>query len=181
MIELQRERPQWSPTLGDILLMAVEGIGFLAQVVLCILFYNSLGLTWLTYAGWAVLALAMVLGWRARVALQEKGGTSDGESWLHTRAVVDTGIYALVRHPMYLSFLLMSLALVLFSQHWLNVVLGTVVMGVLYNDMVREEKNNVEWFGEDYVRYLERVPRMNLVVGTLRLGRHRGSRSEERV
>jgi protein-S-isoprenylcysteine O-methyltransferase Ste14 len=115
----------------------------------------------------------MVLGWRARVAFQEQGGSHKGESWLHTRTVVATGIYTLVRHPMYLSFLFMSLSLVLLSQHWLNAVLGATVMGLVYNDMCREEKSNLERFGDHYQRYMERVPRMNLVAGTIRLLKER--------
>ena len=115
----------------------------------------------------------MVLGWRARVAFQEEGRAREGDNWLRTRNVVDSDIYALVRHPMYLSFLLMSLSLVLLSQHWLNVVLGIVVMGLLYNDMIREEKSNLDWFGEEYRRYMHRVPRMNLVAGAIQRLRNR--------
>jgi protein-S-isoprenylcysteine O-methyltransferase Ste14 len=151
------------------ILMAIEGIAFLAQVVLCILFRNSLGLHWLVHLGWAIFTVAMVLAWRARVAFETKGRSPEGESWLHTRTVVDTGVYAVVRHPMYLSFLLMSLSLVLLSQHWLNAVLGAIVMGLLYNDMRREEENNLARFGDTYQRYMEQVPRMNLVAGTVRL------------
>jgi protein-S-isoprenylcysteine O-methyltransferase Ste14 len=149
--------------------MSTEGFSFLAQVVLCILFHNSLNLNCLRHLAWVVLAVAMVLGWRARVALQAEGGSGAGESWLHTQTVVDTGIYAVVRHPIYLSFLLMSLTLVLLSQHWLNAVLGAVVMGLLYNDMRREEKSSLERFGKEYQRYMDRVPRMNLLLGTVRL------------
>jgi len=69
---------------------------------------------------------------------------------------------------MYLSFLLMSLSLVLLSQHWLNALLGVVVMGLLYNDMCREERSNLLRFGDDYQRYMERVPRMNLVASAIR-------------
>jgi hypothetical protein len=58
----------------------------------CVRFYNSLDLHWLLYPGWAVLAVAMVLGWRARVAFQAEGGSGEGESWLHTRTVVATGV-----------------------------------------------------------------------------------------
>ena len=120
-----------------------------------------------------LLAVAMVLGWRARVAFEVEGGSAEGESWLHTRAVVRTGIYGVVRHPMYLSFLLMSLALVLLSQHWLNAILGAIVMGLLYNDMCREEKSNLEKLGDDYQSYMDQVPRMNLVAGAIRLIRRR--------
>jgi protein-S-isoprenylcysteine O-methyltransferase Ste14 len=169
MSEQDTNSPRWKVSPGDMILMSIEGIFFLSQVVLCVVFYNSLGLRWLLYPGWAILAVAMVLGWQARVAFQAQGGSHKGESWLHTRTVVATRIYAVVRHPMYLSFLLMSLSLVLLSQHWLNAVLGVIVMGLLYNDMCREEKSNLERFGDDYQRYMERVPRMNLVGGTIRL------------
>jgi protein-S-isoprenylcysteine O-methyltransferase Ste14 len=83
-----------------------------------------------------------------------------------------------VRHPMYLSFLLMSLTLVLLPQHWLNAVPGVIVMGLLYNDMRREEKGNLERFGDDYQRYMEHVPRMNLVAGTIRQMQSRNSRAK---
>ena len=91
--------------------------------------------------------------------------------WLKTTVVVDSGVYALVRHPIYLSFFLMSLSFVFISQHWLNLLLGVVVMLFIYNDMRREEKNNIEKFGDDYLRYMEQVPRMNFVLGTIRLQR----------
>jgi protein-S-isoprenylcysteine O-methyltransferase Ste14 len=145
--------------------------------VLCILFYNSLDLHWLPYLGWATLAVALVLAWRARVAFEARGGSREGESWLHTTTVVDTGIYAVVRHPMYLSGVLISLSLVLLSQHWPNAVLGAIVMGLLYSDMCREEKDNLKKFGADYQHYMEHVPRMNFVVGTIRLMQSRNSRA----
>jgi protein-S-isoprenylcysteine O-methyltransferase Ste14 len=169
MNEQNRDRPRWKPAPGDWILMSVEGICFLLQVVLCVRFYNYLGLRWLLYAGWATLGVAMVLGWRARAAFETEGESRKGESWLHTRRVVATGIYAVVRHPMYLSFLLMSLSLVLLSQHWLTAVLGAIVIALLYNDMRREEKNNLQWFGEEYQHYMEQVPRMNVVAGMARL------------
>lgn len=149
--------------------MSIEMLSFVAQVVLCILLYNYLGLNWLQYLGWVILAMALVLGWRARVAFESKGEARAGESWLHTRRVVTSGIYSVVRHPMYLSFLLISLSLVCLSQHWLDAVMGAVLMGLLYNDMCREEKNSIEKFGDDYRNYMERVPRINFVLGIIRL------------
>jgi protein-S-isoprenylcysteine O-methyltransferase Ste14 len=166
-----RVRRGWAP--GEVVLMSLEGLAFLSQVVLCVLFYNSLDLRWVLSLGWAVLAVAMVLGWRARVAFEVEGGSGQGESWLHTQTVVATGIYGLVRHPMYLSFLLMSLTLVLLSQHWLNAALGALVMGLLYNDMRREERSNLEKFGDDYQGYMDQVPRMNLIAGAIRLVQRR--------
>jgi protein-S-isoprenylcysteine O-methyltransferase Ste14 len=164
---------RWKPTLGDMFLMSIETVFFMAQVVLCTLFYNFLELRWLLYLGWAAFMFAMVLGLRARVAFQTKGQSREGESWLHTRTVVATGVYSVLRHPMYLSFMLISLSLVLLSQHWLNAVLGAIVMGLLYHDMCREEKSNLERFGDQYRRYMEQVPRMNFVAGIIRLRQSR--------
>jgi hypothetical protein len=73
MNEQNRDRPRWKPAPGDWILMSVEGICFLLQVVLCVRFYNYLGLRWLLYAGWATLGVAMVLGWRARAAFETEG------------------------------------------------------------------------------------------------------------
>lgn len=173
MNEQETDIPRRKPTARDIILMTVETICFVAQVVLCIVFYNYLKLDWLLYLAGAMFMFAMILGWRARVAFQTKGASGAGESWLHTRTVVASGIYALVRHPLYLSFLLISLTLVLLCQHWVNAMLGAILMGLLYNDMRREEKNNIERFGNDYRRYMEQVPRMNFVVGIIRLMRRK--------
>jgi protein-S-isoprenylcysteine O-methyltransferase Ste14 len=154
-------------------LMVVEGLAFVAQIVLCAFLYNTLGQRWLLVIGWALLGMAMILGWRARVAFQTSGQPRDRRDWLGTTVVVDSGIYALVRHPMYLSFILVSLALVLLCQHWLNALLGLLLIGLLYNDMRREERNNIRKFGDEYLDYMQRVPRANLLAGAVRLLRKR--------
>lgn len=164
------------PTSTDIVLMTIDGLLFVGQVVLCIRYFNYLKLNWLLYLALAVFALAMFLGWRARLAFEARGESAEGESWLHTRKVVTTDVYAVVRHPMYLSFQLVSLTLVLLCQHWLCAVLGAIFAGLIYYDMWREEQACIERFGEDYRNYMERVPRMNVVAGILRLlGRRSGN------
>jgi protein-S-isoprenylcysteine O-methyltransferase Ste14 len=44
-------------------------------------------------------------------------------------------------------------------------------MSLIYNDLRGEEKNNIEKFGDDYLRYMEQIPRMNFVLGTIMLQR----------
>ena len=138
------------------------------------MFYNWAGLNVLLYLGWIILAVAIVLGWRARVAFETKGGAQEGESWLRTLAVVDSGVYAVVRHPVYLSFMLLILALMLISQHWLSVVFGIPIVILLYLAMGVEERSNIERFGDDYICYMDRVPRMNFLVGGIRLLSRKG-------
>jgi protein-S-isoprenylcysteine O-methyltransferase Ste14 len=169
----KKYNPQRNMTFKDIILMSIETILFLAQVVVCVFFYNFLGLNLVVYLGWAVLLIALLLGWQGREALEQKGEQHPDESWLHTRTVVAVGVYAVVRHPMYLSFLLISLTLVFLSQHWLNAVFGAIIAGLLYNDMYREEQGSLEKFGDDYRHYMEQVPRMNAAAGVIRLIKRR--------
>jgi protein-S-isoprenylcysteine O-methyltransferase Ste14 len=65
----------------------------------------------------------------------------------------------------------MSLSFVFNSQHLLNLLLGIVEMSLIYNDMRREDSNNIEKFGDYYLRYMEQVTRMNFVLGTIKLQR----------
>jgi protein-S-isoprenylcysteine O-methyltransferase Ste14 len=167
--EEKTDKSQWKPTWKDFIFSSVGGILFIGQIVLCFLFYNWAGLNVLLYLGWIILAVALVLGWRARLAFEDKGGAQEGESWLATAVVVDSGVYAVVRHPMYLSFMLPILALMLISQHWLSVIFGIPIVIFLYLAMRVEEQSNIKKFGDDYIRYMDRVPRMNFLVGGIRL------------
>jgi protein-S-isoprenylcysteine O-methyltransferase Ste14 len=153
--------------------MYAEGLAFIGQIILCFLFYNRAGVNWLLYLGWASLATAMVLGWRARVALGTMGKAPEGEGWLRTTVVVENGIYAVVRHPIYLAFMLICLALACISQHWLSALLGIILILMLYDDMRREERGNLDKLGDDYLHYMQKVPRMNFVVGLMRLLKRR--------
>ena len=74
---------------------------------------------------------------------------------------------------MYLSFMLIFLALACISQHWLSAVLGITGILMIYGDMRREEKSNTDKSGDDYLRYMQKVPRMNLVIGIIRLIRRK--------
>ena len=95
---------------------------------------------------------------------------------MHTTVLVDSGIYALVRHPQYVSFLLLSIVLILLAQHWLIVVIGVAAMAVVYAGIVPQADHaNIEKFGDAYTRYMRRVPRLNLVLGIMRLLRRHGS------
>jgi protein-S-isoprenylcysteine O-methyltransferase Ste14 len=69
--------------------------------------------------------------------------------------------------------------LVLLSQHWLNVLLGALLVGLIYSDMGREEKGCLAKFGDPYRDYMERVPRVNLVAGIVRRAR-RTARDDKR-
>jgi protein-S-isoprenylcysteine O-methyltransferase Ste14 len=93
-----------------------------------------------------------------------------GKSYVHTTRLVDTGVYAIVRHPqMGTAWLLMCVALMLITQHWISVALGIPAMVLTYVDLLKPDQRLIEKFGDAYRRYMERVPRVNCVAGIIRL------------
>jgi protein-S-isoprenylcysteine O-methyltransferase Ste14 len=62
----------------------------------------------------------------------------------------------------------MSLALPLIAQHWLVALLGIMASAAYYASTVYEEQACLDKFGESYARYMDRVPRMNAVLGIIR-------------
>jgi len=108
------------------------------------------------------------------VMFPRRGGVPKGKSFVHTSKLVDTGIYALVRHPQYLGGILaIFVATLLFYPHWLFVVLGIPGAVILYWGTKEEEKRLIERFGGEYQDYMQRVPRMNLILGIIRQWRRR--------
>ena len=128
--------------------------------------------------GWVVWAVGMVLVIAPIVTFPRRGGVLKGKSFVHTTQLVDTGIYAVVRHPQYLGGILaIFVATLLLYPHWLFVVLGIPGAVILYRSTIEEEKQLIGRFGNDYNSYMRRVPRMNLILGIIRvLGRKRGNR-----
>ena len=123
-------------------------------------------------AGWVVWAIGMVLVMAPIILFPRCGGVPKGKSFVHTTRLVDTGIYAVVRHPQYLGGILsIFVATLLFYPHWLFAVLGVPGSTILYLSAKEEEKNLIQRFGNDYRAYMQRVPRMNLVSGIIKLWR----------
>jgi len=150
-------------------------------IIMVFAFYNYYSLDFLVYAGWILLVFSVVVIFLAGGEFRKKGGAPKGESIVHTTVLVDSGVYAVVRHPQYLGFILFVLALVLMSQHWLSMISGVLGSALFYKDVLKEEQMSAEKFGDDYKRYMQRVPRMNLLIGIQRLLRRRRNQSQARA
>jgi protein-S-isoprenylcysteine O-methyltransferase Ste14 len=147
---------------GFILTAAAVG-----QIVAAILLYNPQANANLINAGWGVLMLSAIFGWLPIFTFRSKGKV-EGRGYIRTTVLVDSGVYAIVRHPQYLAGILMNIALAMITLHWLVLALGLVAAPIYYLDTGQEEKGCIEKFGDDYRRYMERVPRMNFILGIVR-------------
>jgi protein-S-isoprenylcysteine O-methyltransferase Ste14 len=90
-----------------------------------------------------------------------------GRSWSvtleirDTHALVTSGVYRYVRHPMYSAFWLWAVAQALLLPNWIAGPAGLVGFGTLFFLRVgREEELMAETFGDDYRRYMARTSRI---------------------
>ena len=119
--------------------------------------------------GCVVGAFGMVLVMAPIVMFPRRGGVTKGESFIHTTRIVDTGIYALVRHPQYTGGIYaIFITTFLWYPHWLFGVLGVIGIVVIYMGCREEDERLIKKFGDDYRAYIERVPRMNVFAGIVR-------------
>jgi protein-S-isoprenylcysteine O-methyltransferase Ste14 len=78
-----------------------------------------------------------------------------------THRLVDTGIYARVRHPMYSAFWLLALSQAALLPNWFAGLAGLVAWGILFFLRVsREERLMIDTFGDQYRRYMQRTKRV---------------------
>lgn len=90
-----------------------------------------------------------------------------GKNWSITleirqqHSLVSGGPYALIRHPMYTSFLLMSLGQAFLLSNWVVGLAGLAGFAVLFFLRVnKEERMMLENFGPQYGAYMERTKRI---------------------
>ena len=161
--------------------MAVEQVGALERALVSVLFVGIVfvpaiyaSTSWLDRAdyclppeaqrslggvGASLMTLSIWLFWRSHADL--------GRNWspsLELREgheLVTEGVYRHVRHPMYASEWLWSIAQALLLQNWAAGWAGLVVFTPLYGLRVpREERMMLDGFGEEYRGYMNRTGRV---------------------
>jgi protein-S-isoprenylcysteine O-methyltransferase Ste14 len=106
-----------------------------------------------------MLTLSLSIRWRAHRAL--------GKRWSHTletapeHALVTSGIYGLVRHPIYVSLILWAIAQPVLLPNWLAGWSGFIAVAMLWLVRVpREERMMLDRFGPEYRDYMARTGRL---------------------
>ena len=116
-------------------------------------------------SAWAVALGAIVISvalWVFRRSHKELG-----RNWSITLEIrekhklVSSGPYAVIRHPMYTSFLLMGLGQAFLLSNWVAGLAGLIGFAVLFFLRVdKEERMMLENFGPQYRTYMERTKRI---------------------
>ncbi len=135
---------------------------FLLYLVRDDLLGRDLGASWLLFAlglPLFVITIAVALERKKYLTFWILAGAPELSEGEDHGAMLSEGIYARIRHPRYLEFLLGSVAWALWLNfsgvYWMTVV---AIAGIFVIVPI-EEKELKDRFGEDYVEYCERVPR----------------------
>ena len=70
---------------------------------------------------------------------KKKGGVTKGQSYIHTTKLVDTGVYAIIRHPQYVALPLLNIAFILVGQHWIIAILGVSAIPLMLIDIQKAD------------------------------------------
>ena len=159
----------------DFVPVTAVSILFISQIIVGIYLLSYVSqIQILAYIGAALYVLSgIVFGVLPVIELRRKGGVKQGKSYIHTTKLVDTGIYSIVRHPQYVTFILWAIAGMLLFQHWIIILLGIPIIPLTYIDLLRADKAAIEKFEDDYKAYMKRVPRANFLLGIIQYLRYR--------
>ena len=162
--------PRKSFSLKDSAPVTLATVLFISQIIIGIYLLSGVSqIDVLAYAGVGLYAFSgLVFGGLPVFEFRRKGGVKKGESYIHTTKLVDTGIYSIVRHPQYVTFMLWAIAGMLLFQHWIVVLLGVPIFPLTYIDLIKADKDATQKFGDEYRAYMKRVPRANFLLGIIR-------------
>jgi len=169
------EMSQKSFSWIDFIPVTLSSLLFISQIIVGVSLLSDITqIELLAYVGVALYVLSgIVFGMLPVMEFRKKGRVRKGKSYIHTTHLVDTGIYSIVRHPQYVTFILWAFAGMLLFQHWIIILLSIPIIPLTYIDLIKADKDSIEKFGDDYKAYMKRVPRANFLPGIIRHLRQR--------
>jgi len=146
-----------SREIKENILMAILGITLFINIVVMNLFPPTI--KELVVVGYIILGIGAMFFILSVFTLRRKG----------TGNVVNSGIYGIVRHPMYLGGMVMFFSHIFLGQNWIVVISTIVAIVCCYLIILSADRRNIEKFGDNYKLYMKRVPRTNFLSGIIRL------------
>ncbi|MEJ7862255.1 MAG: isoprenylcysteine carboxylmethyltransferase family protein [Pyrinomonadaceae bacterium] len=92
--------------------------------------------------------------------VQMRRANTNVEPWKPTTAILNKGLYAVSRNPIYLAMVLIYLGIAfLFNSFWFLPPLVLVLLTIHFGVILREEKYLMRKFGSEYLNYKTGVRR----------------------
>ncbi len=130
---------------------AFESIFILAMLNLKAWFHDPF--SFFQIISWIMLILSAYIGIAGFLILRRKGRS--GRDFEATTVLIKSDIYKYIRHPLYLSLILLGTGIMLKDMDTARLIPGTVNIIALYITCRIEEKEMIERFGDDYAVYMK--------------------------
>jgi protein-S-isoprenylcysteine O-methyltransferase Ste14 len=130
---------------------AFESIFILVLLNIRVWFHNPFSLN--QVISWILLILSAYIAIAGVLLLKRKGKSSG--SFENTTTLVKSGIYSLIRHPLYFSLFLLGTGVMLKNPGIPALALGAVNLVAVYFTSLVEEKEMKERFGTAYKQYMK--------------------------
>ena len=156
-------------SLIDIIPSILTSLLFISQIIVGIYLISDISqIQILAYFGVGLYIFSgLIFGILPIFEFRNKGRVVKGKSYIHTTKLVYNGIYSIVRHPQYITFILFAIAGMFLFQHWIVIILGIPIIPLTYVDLLNADKDGIKKFGDDYKQYMRRVPRANFLLGII--------------
>jgi protein-S-isoprenylcysteine O-methyltransferase Ste14 len=140
---------------------------FISQIIFGIYLMSDVSqIQILAYIGVGLYVFSgCIFGMLPTFEFRKKGRVEKGKSYIHTTKLVDTGIYSIVRHPQYVTFMMFAISGMFLFQHWIVIILGMPIIPLVYIDLINADKDAIKKFGDSYKNYMRKVPRANFLLG----------------
>lgn len=140
---------------------------FAWEILLAMFLINMKGwfrnpLAWWQLISWALLLASLVLVSQGVRVLWKVGKPDPGREEMpmlameKTSCLVTSGIYGTLRHPLYSSLLFLGWGIFFKSPSWQEAGLALLCTLALFITAHVEERENIAYFGEEYVRYMHK-------------------------
>ncbi len=160
-------RPSSSP------LTAWLGFGFAVVAILLALRFPGGAPRWAHGLGTACLLGSAPLIFLPFIQLPRHGRAEPGRSYMETTALADRGLYAVVRHPQYLGYVLLTTGFALRAPHPAVVASAVAAVAGFLLQARAEDRDLRRRFGREWESWARAVPAFNLAAGLVRLVRRR--------
>ena len=121
------------------------------------LFSSRLDILWLKVTGFILFIPSAFFIFASLFQLKfNRNNLSLGKE--DTQDLIDTGVFGIARHPMWLGFSIWSFALLLRFQSIFTLVLFVVAVLCFRIASIKEDDEAINIFGDKYIEYMNRVP-----------------------
>lgn len=144
------------------------GLGVYFSLILLGWVWKTIDIRPLLYIGYTLIVLGIAFVISSFVSLKYRGKPESG--WETTAVLIDSGVFGIVRHPLYLGSAISMTGVILVIQSVPSTILGLVAIFCFWMASRKEDVFNIEKFGDTYKDYMRRVPMWNVFQGLRKRG-----------